>query len=76
MLNELTRNDVGPETVPTTGTGLAPISPYSSDLLVRAGDRERGPAQQRAQHEGSDGPAAQAQSGTACRTTVGKPVMM
>ena len=33
MLNELTRNDVGPETVPTTGIGLGPISPYSSDFL-------------------------------------------
>src|SRR4029078_13058285 len=33
MLNELTRNAVGPLTVETTGTGLAPISPYSSDFL-------------------------------------------
>src|SRR3954454_17994849 len=33
MLKELTRNEVGPETVLTTGMGLGPISPYSSARL-------------------------------------------
>src|SRR3954465_3780194 len=40
MLNELTRNDVGPLTAAATGTGLGPISPYSSEpLLVPAAAR-------------------------------------
>src|SRR4051794_39712150 len=34
MLNELTRNDVGPLTAAATGTGLGPISPYSSEPLL------------------------------------------
>src|SRR3954447_21496522 len=33
MLNELTRNEVGPETVLATGIGLGPISPTSSARL-------------------------------------------
>ena len=73
MLNELTRNDVGPDTVPTTGIGLAPISPYSSDFLsVPAAASAVPPSSTPRARAATDQPRRRERE----RTTVGKPVMM
>ncbi len=71
MLNELTLNAVGPETELTTGIGLAPISPYSSDFFeVPATARAVPPASTPSTSARMDHPR------TRDLRTVGKPVML
>src|SRR4051794_29414069 len=76
MLNELTLNDVGPETVWITGIGLVPISPYSSDFRSDPATASAVPPASVPSTSAAMDQRRRPAPRTACRTTVGKPVMV